>query len=390
MFQYEERITEKMNVIINGTRGISRKIFGDHGAVNRLQDEDDEDTYKDLIDPEQVDDSLNFKEKKEPRPKDVTQIKSETKPGISKEESLPDKTTTSQSFKPPSARLQQKTSGRRSLMLSPRCTGDSSAGMFRRSSLPNVLCGRFDSTSYTRTISDDEIPMEHCIRGSQKEQAEFRWVYRQALKGHATECFALGYEYDTGSFGVEINSEEAIHWYLEAASRGHAIAMNNLGVIYATGHGGSLPERPAEALYWYKLSANRGYAAAQFHVGLMLISGKGVEQCDATEAFCWFKRAAKQSHVLGLANVGAMYMNGKGVPKNYRKAKKWLRKAANKGSTVAMHNLGVLLWHGLAGKKDEKAGLKLMEAACSENREEPVPRELSEQILKEAGVLMNL
>lgn len=126
-------------------------------------------------------------------------------------------------------------------------------------------------------------------------------------------------------------TDEAVHWYTEAAMRGHAIAQNNLGVLNSTGHRGSYlhtylptylsvndlptsesllsgrrPRDPAEALYWYRESAKKGYVSGQFHAGLMCMSGQGMNQPNASEAFDWFKKAGKQGHPLAQSNVGAM------------------------------------------------------------------------------------
>jgi len=222
--------------------------------------------------------------------------------------------------------------------------------------------------------------------GDEKTSLAMRQLMRDAHSGDRECQFTLGYCYDTGK-AIDMNTEEAIFWYTQAANKGHVIAQNNLGVLYTTGHNERIQKNAAEALHWYKLSAKKGNPNAQFHCGLAHLNGEGLEQRDDQAAFFWFKKAAKQGHVLAMSNVGAMYMGGRGVDKNYKKAYKWLKKAAEEEDMVSKHNLGVMYLHGLGGLLvDEREGMDLIHEAI---RSGVVSKELSQLAAKDALTLYN-
>ena len=184
--------------------------------------------------------------------------------------------------------------------------------------------------------------------GKEGDCFETRQLIKEASLGNRDSQFSLGYYYDVGSKGIEPDTDQAVHWYTQAALQGHPTAANNLGVLYSTGHRGKIACNWAEAMRWYELSARLGNPNAAFHIGLAYFTGDGVEKKDDILAFQWFKKAGKKGHILGISNVGAMYMGGRGVEKNLKKALKWLHKAVDMyGDTVAAHNLGVMYLKGL-------------------------------------------
>ena len=52
-----------------------------------------------------------------------------------------------------------------------------------------------------------------------------------AEEGLPRAQFMLGWYYRNGQ-GVELDVDQAVHWYLLAAEQGYSFALNNLGVIY--------------------------------------------------------------------------------------------------------------------------------------------------------------
>jgi TPR repeat protein len=202
--------------------------------------------------------------------------------------------------------------------------------------------------------------------------------------------FTLGYCYDTGSGGVEPNSQEAIHWYQEAAQAGHVTAQNNLGVLLATGHRNRIRPNHAEAFKWYEKAAKNGHPNAEFHLGLAFLKGDGVEKKNEAEAFIWFKNAAKQGHVLAQANVGAMYMSGQGIEQDFEKARKWCKKAASQGSAIAHHNLAVIYQRGYGSKPDEEMSRHHLREALNGPNAGIISKQLSEDTLKAGNTLMNM
>jgi TPR repeat protein len=208
--------------------------------------------------------------------------------------------------------------------------------------------------------------------------------------------FTMGYIFDVGGKGVDVNTNEAIYWYTRAADRGHIIAQNNLGVLYSTAHQGRMPKKnPAEALHWYMKAAKEGgNANAQFHVGLAYMNGDGVAEKDDQTAFMYFKKAGKQGHVLAMSNVGAMYLGGRGIAQNHKKAFKWLKKVVNsfeenKEDAVAHHNIGMMYMKGLGVLQDVEKGEEYIRKAMSRKNAGYISEALSKQSLANGSALYN-
>lgn len=219
-----------------------------------------------------------------------------------------------------------------------------------------------------------------------KSSKSIEKLTKSASKGNKSAQFSLAYSYDVGANGAPINTERAIHWYMEASLQGHPIAENNLGVLFATGHKGRIARQPAEAMHWYKISSEKGFANAQFHLGLGYMSGDGLEKPNYPKAFEFFKKAAKQGHKHALTNVGAFYMSGRGVARNFRKAEKWLKKGLYKCDVVAAHNLAVMYLHGLGEHADKKTGYMYLDLAQVGTL---ISEKMSRDAIKSKGTLFN-
>jgi TPR repeat protein len=70
----------------------------------------------------------------------------------------------------------------------------------------------------------------------------------------------LGAMYDVGK-GTDRNSQEAVHWYRQAAEQGDAIAQYVLGVMYQTGDG--VPQDYVKAYAWLDLAAKQDLEQAK-------------------------------------------------------------------------------------------------------------------------------
>jgi TPR repeat protein len=66
--------------------------------------------------------------------------------------------------------------------------------------------------------------------------------------------------YDVGK-GIGRNSQEAVHWYRQAAEQGDAIAQYVLGVMYQTGDG--VPQDFVKAYAWLDLAAKQDLEQAK-------------------------------------------------------------------------------------------------------------------------------
>ena len=109
-----------------------------------------------------------------------------------------------------------------------------------------------------------------------------------AEDGQAGAQFGMGLLYGNG-FGVALDDDLALKWYLLAAEQGHAEAQCNIAVMYANGWG--VPQDNDEAFRWYSLSAAQGTVPAQVSLAKMYAGGYGAEK-DNVQALKWFTIAS--------------------------------------------------------------------------------------------------
>jgi len=110
-----------------------------------------------------------------------------------------------------------------------------------------------------------------------------------AEEGNADGQFGMGLLYGNG-FGVPLDDDQALKWYLLAADQGHAEAQCNLAVMYVNGWG--VPQSDEEAFKWYSLAAEQGVTPAQISLGNMYSVGFGVAQ-DNVQAHKWYTIASE-------------------------------------------------------------------------------------------------
>ncbi len=115
--------------------------------------------------------------------------------------------------------------------------------------------------------------------------------------GGAEAQFGMGLLYANG-FGVPLDDDEALKWYLLAADQDHANAQCNIAVMHANGWG--VDQSDAEAFKWYSLAAEKGVVEAQNAVAKMHFGGFGAEQSNV-QAHKWYSIASE----LGDFNAGS-------------------------------------------------------------------------------------
>jgi TPR repeat protein len=168
-----------------------------------------------------------------------------------------------------------------------------------------------------------------------------------AHSGNPEAQFSLGFSYDIGNEGLEVNTEEAICWYTLSAEQRYPPAQHNLGVLYATGHKGKMERNYRDALRWYKAAAESGNASAQFHAAMLLISPKGENEPNPEYAFHLLNRAVRQRHMMATTTLGTAMFEGKICPKDEKKGLEMLQRPVASNDPVALHNLALIYKLGL-------------------------------------------
>lgn len=110
-----------------------------------------------------------------------------------------------------------------------------------------------------------------------------------AEQGDGGAQWGLGMLYANG-FGVEMNDEQALHWFGLAAAQGHAKAQYRLGVMHQNGWG--VPMDDDAAAEWFAKAAEQGHTQAQIALAQILAADYS-PLYDMVEAYKWFTVAAE-------------------------------------------------------------------------------------------------
>lgn len=137
--------------------------------------------------------------------------------------------------------------------------------------------------------------------------------------------------------GVNINHNEALHYFKIASYCGHMKAQYYLGNYYEDGK--YIEKNINKAVYWCRKSAEQNFDLAQNKMGCYYEIGEYVEK-NNIEAINMFKKAAEQNNSVAQNNLGLCYEYGKGTKKNITEAIKWYKKSSLQDNCRAHCNLG--------------------------------------------------
>ena len=109
-------------------------------------------------------------------------------------------------------------------------------------------------------------------RGTAQNPGEaLQWLERAAQQKSGLAMFTLGYAYQKGILGQQVDVKKAIQWYEGAATQGHPGAMVNLGLMQMDGTAG--PPNFQKAYFWFYMAdafkipqAKAGIATASSHL----------------------------------------------------------------------------------------------------------------------------
>lgn len=148
---------------------------------------------------------------------------------------------------------------------------------------------------------------------------------------------------------MDVNTEEAIFWYIISALKGHSSAQYNLGVVYFTGHQGRIVSDPVQAAYWFGIAAEGGNPHAQFQSALLHLKGLLGNNSSDTIAAKYLQSASDLDHTMSQALLGTVYLEARGVALSVEKGLKYLLLASQRNDVVALYNLSVFYNKGYPG-----------------------------------------
>lgn len=140
-----------------------------------------------------------------------------------------------------------------------------------------------------------------------------------AQQKNAEAMFLLARTYEEGFD----DTNNALHWYREAADAAYAEAQYRLGLFYEDGL--VVEQDIDQALLLY------GLAAEQNHADALLLLGQHLAEDldDNAEAMRFYKRAADLGHTEAQFRLGLLYLGEPGVPRDEVSAWIYMSLAAN-------------------------------------------------------------
>jgi SEL1 protein len=117
----------------------------------------------------------------------------------------------------------------------------------------------------------------------------------------------LGQLHYQGGRGIDMDHQQAMNYFSQAADSGNAVAMAFLGKMYL--EGSDIVEQNNETAFaFFKKASDLGNPVGQSGLGLMYLHGKGVTK-DYKKAFDYFRKAAEQNWVDGQLQLGNISEN---------------------------------------------------------------------------------
>jgi len=183
---------------------------------------------------------------------------------------------------------------------------------------------------------------------------------RQAAeKGNAEAQFRLGVIYGNGDEGVELDQQQAMAWFSQAARQGHENALITMAWMYANGAGVDVDEQKARELYL--MAADHGSAKAQYVVGTMFRFAQFGAEKDIPRALHYYTESANQGFATAQFALGKMLVEGKLVQKDTITALQWLTLAQVNGSKRAEGYIKELLQR-MSPQEVEQARAAILQA----------------------------
>lgn len=123
-----------------------------------------------------------------------------------------------------------------------------------------------------------------------------RRILYQEIDSSVDKCdyFQLGYNYEFGKNGFEIDYYNARHYYKLAADQGNEVAQFNYSMLLIHEKGGDIDY--TQAYYYMKKSAQQGFVPAYYNLGLLFFHGRVLYKKDMKEAAVWLGKAKDSGH----------------------------------------------------------------------------------------------
>ena len=179
------------------------------------------------------------------------------------------------------------------------------------------------------------------------EKALYWYNMAVSLDSKNVVCLnGLGNIYYCG-YGVPVDTEKGVAYYLEAANLDYGIAQFHLASHLDS-------QKNPQCVSWYEKAFKNGQADAAFKLYCIYDDGEIVEK-DAEKGVFWLKEGSESGNASCQLALACKYLSGKDCEMDYHLAAKWMTAAAENGSSIAMNNLALMYEKGEVVEQDYAA-----------------------------------
>ena len=206
--------------------------------------------------------------------------------------------------------------------------------------------------------------------GDVDDQEGIKW-YREAAQNGDAEAQYLLSDFLYRGDHVKQDKEESFYWwmhYIEATDYLDKSDLDMIGYPYTYEDGKQWTAK--EAFRLFKKYAEQGDPYAQYCLGYFYFDGECVRK-NLDTAVKWFTKAAEQGHEEAQFKLGALYYEGDKVEQNKEKAFKWYRKSAEQGRALSQYMLGEFYTKGEGVAQNDQEAVKWYRKSARQTDKEP-------------------
>jgi tetratricopeptide (TPR) repeat protein len=151
--------------------------------------------------------------------------------------------------------------------------------------------------------SEEKIRLANALFEQRRFSDAFEMYRVLAESGSVSVQLRVAWMLQTGC-GVKSNSDEAYHWYLQAAE------SNSPEALFYIGRFKRAEKQYEQALQYFEASARQNYAPSIYQLGVMYELGEGVD-ADINKAFTYYDHAATMGHLRAQRDKAVFMLKGK-------------------------------------------------------------------------------
>ena len=179
-------------------------------------------------------------------------------------------------------------------------------------------------------------------------------------------------------------SQQDIKALQDRAEAGDADAQELYGTAFDEGNGVDMNQQ--EAVKWYEQAANQGKLLSQANTGWAYLSGRVDGEPNIEKGLAFLESAMEGGHPSAYGSMAVAYLGGLGVEMDLDKAVSLARKAFEEGGR---NRDGMILAEAILHRDEDQADMSevisIYQSVAADESEDPATRQQAEERLEELG-----